>query len=130
MAKKKEERKLVRLPDSELEVMQAVWDSEQPVPRAKLEELMAERHPMAQTTLLTLLTRLADKGFVKIEKAGRGSVYTALVDRGEYLSDQSRSFIDRLCGGKMSVFAAALCDSGLTKEELDELRELIERSGR
>ena len=130
MAKGNEECKMIRLPDSELEVMQAVWDSEQPVPRAHLEALMAERHPIAQTTLLTLLTRLADKGFVRIEKAGRGSVYTALVNREDYLAQQSRSFVDRLCGGKMSVFAAALCDSGLTKEELDELRKLIEGGGR
>ncbi len=130
MGKRKEEHRKIRLPESELEVMQAVWDSEQPVSRARLEELMAERHPIAQTTLLTQLSRLAGKGFVRIEKAGRGSVYTALVSRGEYLSDQSRVFLDRLCGGSLSVFAAALCDSGLTKEELDELRKLLERSGK
>lgn len=122
---RKDRKKTLRLPDSELEVMQAVWDSVQPVPRAELERLTAERHPMAQTTLLTLLTRLAEKGFVRIEKAGRGSVYTALVDRADYLSEQSRSFVDRLCGGSMSVFAAALTDSGLSREDIEELRELL-----
>ena len=125
MKKREDKTTSRRLPDSELEVMQAVWDSEQPVPRAYLEELMQERHPIAQTTLLTLLTRLAEKGFVKIEKAGRGSVYTALVKKEDYLSQQSRSFVDKLCGGNMSVFAAALCDSGLSKEDLEELRELL-----
>ena len=119
-----------RLPDTELAVMQAVWDSEQPVPRAELERLMAERHPMAQTTLLTLLTRLADRGFVKIEKAGRGSVYTALVERTDYLAAQSRRFVDRLCGGNMSVFAAALCDSGLSSSDIEELRELLKQEKR
>ena len=122
MKKSKGKEEIQRLPDTELAVMQAVWDSEQPVPRAELERLMAERHPMAQTTLLT---RLADRGFVKIEKAGRGSVYTALVERTDYLAAQSRRFVDRLCGGNLSVFAAALCDSGLSSSDIEELRELL-----
>ena len=125
MKKSKGKEEIQRLPDTELAVMQAVWDSEQPVPRAELERLMAERHPMAQTTLLTLLTRLADRGFVKIEKAGRSSVYTALVERTDYLAAQSRRFVDRLCGGNLSVFAAALCDSGLSSSDIEELRELL-----
>ncbi len=86
---------------------------------------MQKTHPMAQTTLLTLIKRLADKGFVQVEKQGRGSAYTPLVARSDYLATQSRRFIEKLCGGSMTAFASALCDSGLTREELDELRELL-----
>ena len=82
---------------------------------------------MALTTLLTVLTRLADKEFVKIEKEGRSSRYFPLITRESYLAGQSRRFLDQLCGGSLSAFAAALCDSGLTREELDELRDLLER---
>ena len=82
---------------------------------------------MALTTLLTVLTRLAEKGFVKIEKEGRSSRYYPLVTREAYLAGQSRRFLNQLCGGSISTFAAALCDSGLTREELDELRDLLER---
>ena len=120
------EREIRRLPDAELEVMQALWAHDPPVERREIEDDLRRTHPMALTTLLTLLTRLADKGFITIEKRGRGSVYTPLVARREYLAAQSRRFVDRLCGGSMSAFAAALCDSGLTKEELAELRKLLE----
>ena len=82
---------------------------------------------MALTTLLTVLTRLAEKGFVKIEKEGRSSRYFPLITREAYLAGQSRRFLDQLCGGSLSAFAAALCDSGLTREELEELRDLLER---
>lgn len=117
-----------RLPDTELTVMQAVWDCGAPATRAEIEaRLPPERH-MAATTLLTLLSRLAERGFVRADKAGRGALYTALVSRKEYLAGQSRSFLDKLCGGSLSVFAAALCDSGLSREELDELRALLERN--
>lgn len=114
-----------RLPDTELEVMQALWASDTPVPRAQLEECLAQTHPMATTTLLTLLSRLSEKGFVRVDKEGRKSLYAPLVTREDYLAAQSRSFIQKLCGGSLSTFASALCDSGLSKEELEELRELL-----
>ena len=114
-----------RLPDTELEVMQALWASDTPVPRAQLEERLAQTHPMATTTLLTLLSRLSEKGFVRVDKEGRKSLYAPLVTRENYLAAQSRSFIQKLCGGSLSTFASALCDSGLSKEELEELRELL-----
>ena len=115
-----------RLPDAELEVMQAVWACKPPVARADVEEILFQTHPMAMTTLLTLLTRLGDKGFLTIEKVGRRSYYTPCVSQEDYLASQSKSFVDKLCGGSISAFATALCSSGLTKEELAQLREMLE----
>lgn len=115
-----------RLPDSELAVMQAVWQCTPPVSRSDLEETLLPEHPMAQTTLLTLLSRLAEKGFLRAEKQGRSNVYVPLISRDAYLADQSRRFVDQLCGGSISLFASALCDSGLSKEELEELSRLLE----
>ena len=116
-----------RLPDAELEVMQAIWVCKSPVVRTDIEEILFKTHPMAMTTLLTLLTRLSYKGFVQIEKVGRSSRYIPLVTQEEYLSVQSKRFVDKLCGGSISTFATALCNSGLSKEELAELRDMLER---
>ena len=123
-------KKLIRrLPDSELAVMQAVWECTPPVSRTALEEKLLPTYPMAQTTLLSLLTRLAQKGFLTIEKQGRANFYLPTVTRDAYLADQSRRFVDQLCGGSISLFASALCDSGLSREELVELRKLLEEGG-
>ena len=116
-----------RLPDAELEVMQAIWACEPPVARADIEEILYKTHPMAMTTLLTLLTRLGEKQFITIEKNGRRSYYTPCVSQEDYLASQSKTFVEKLCGGNLSTFAAALCSSGLTKEELAELRDMLER---
>lgn len=116
-----------KLPDTELEVMQAIWACDTPVSRAQIDEILKETHPMAVTTLLTLLSRLAEKGFIKIIKEGRSSVYEPLMSQQEYLAQQSNRFLRKLCGGNLSVFATALCDSGLSKEELAELRSLLEQ---
>lgn len=116
-----------RLPDAELEVMQAVWACEPPASRADIQEILKDAHPMALTTLLTVLTRLADKGFVRIQKEGRSARYFPLVSRQDYLAHQSRRFVHKVCGGSLPAFAAALCEGGLTREELEELRRLLER---
>lgn len=116
-----------RLPDAELEVMQAVWACEPPVARTDIETIVRQTHPMAVTTLLTLLTRLVEKKFLSVAKEGRRSLYTPLVTRHDYLASQSRRFIDKVCGGSLSAFASALCDSGLKEEELRQLRDLLER---
>ena len=116
-----------RLPDSELEVMQAIWSLEAPIARVDIEDVLKDSYPIAMTTLLTLLTRLSEKGFIKIEKASRSARYFPLVSQQEYLAQQSKNFLQRLCGGNMSTFATALCDSGLSKEDLAELRELLDK---
>ena len=117
-----------RLPDAEQEVMQAIWMCEAPVARTDIEEILYKDHPMAMTTLLTLLTRLNEKEFISIEKVGRRSYYTPCISREEYLASQSKTFFQKLCGGSVSVFANALCDSGLSEEELEQLRTLLERN--
>lgn len=116
-----------RLPDAEQEVMQAIWACTAPVARTDIEEILFKTHPMAMTTLLTLLTRLNEKGFITIEKNGRRSYYTPNVSQEDYLAAQSKTFFQKLCGGNLSVFASALCDSGLTKDEIAQLRTLLER---
>ena len=116
-----------RLPDAEQEVMQAIWACQSPVVRTDIENILFKEHPMAMTTLLTLLTRLSEKGFITITKNGRRSYYTPLISQEDYLASQSKTFFEKLCGRNISTFAAALCDSGLTKEEIAELRSLLER---
>ncbi len=122
------QEKTKRIPDSELEVMQAIWDCTPPVSRADLEEKLADTYPIAQTTLLTLLTRLTEKGFLAAEKAGQKKLFVPLVSRQDYLASQGNRFFHKLCGGNLSTFAAALCDSGLSKEDIAELRCLLERN--
>jgi BlaI family penicillinase repressor len=116
-----------RLPDGELEVMQAIWACTPPVARAEIHALLKDAHPMAPTTLLTVLTRLAEKGFIRIEKEGRSARYIPLISRHDYLAQQSSRFLHKLCGGDLPTFASALCDSGLSREEVAQLRDLLER---
>ena len=119
-------KKLSSLPDGELEIMQIVWQSEPPVSRGVIEEVLNGRRKRAPSTILTFLTRLCERGFLSVERRGRTNLYTPLVTRKDYLAGESRRMLDRLYGGSLSAFAVSLSDSGVTKEELAELRKLLE----
>jgi predicted transcriptional regulator len=59
--------------------MDALWAAGTAMPvRAVLAELNRERtSPLAYTTVMTVLSRLADRGVVRRERAGRGYAYQA-----------------------------------------------------
>lgn len=118
-----------RLPESELEIMQIIWKKSAPASRVDIEQALQETHPLAPTTILTLLTRLCEKGFLSFKKEGRSNLYEPLITEKEYLAAESRSFLDRVFHGSVASFATALCDSGVTKGELEELRRLLEEGG-
>ena len=62
------------LPELELECMKALWRSGDLTVRAVHEQLKACR-PLAYTTVLTVLDRLAQKGVVTRRKSGRAHLY-------------------------------------------------------
>ena len=123
----KKNNTLKRLPESELKIMQIIWRKPAPVSRTTIEHALKDSHPLAPTTILTLLTRLCDKGFLSLKKEGRTNLYYPLVAEKEYLAAESQSFLDRLFGGSVAGFATALCDSGIKKEELEELKKIFEK---
>lgn len=122
----KKQNELKKISEGELEVMQALWSINGKATRKDIEDVLCKDHTMAVTTLLTFLSRLAEKGFINIEKIGNTNIYSALVDRHDYLRSESSDFIRKICGGSMSAFASALCDSDISKEELLELKKYLE----
>lgn len=88
-------KQISRLPDAELEVMQALWAV--PEYPARTSDLAARLdRDWKAPTLLKLLSRLEERGFVRGEKEGRSNGYTPLVNRPDYLAAESRSFLERV----------------------------------
>jgi predicted transcriptional regulator len=65
----------------ESEIMQVLWAAPEPLSvRAVLEDInRARRRPLAYTTVMTVMARLADKEILVRHKDGRGYVYEAAV---------------------------------------------------
>lgn len=121
------DNKIKRLPDAELEVMKAVWAAREPVTRAQLEQLLGSKKQWAPTTILAMLIRLEQKGFLEREKQGRAYRIRPLVSREEYIQVESQSALGRMFGGSAKNLIAALhqCHA-LSRQEVQELADYLE----
>ena len=119
-----------RLPDAELAVMQALWAlGEYPAHTGDIAARLGK--DWKAPTLLKLLSRLEERGFVAGTKEGRANGYTPLVEEADYLASESRSFLERLHGGSLSSLMAALYpEVHLTREDVAELERILEKGGK
>jgi predicted transcriptional regulator len=116
-----------RLPDSELDIMMAIWKLNSAVTRVEIEGALSKSDEWSPTTILSLLSRLEKKGFVKVEKNGKQNVYEAIVSQKEYLQSESKSVLEKMYNNSITNFMVALYSGKKpTKKQLDELQNLID----
>lgn len=115
-----------RLPDSEFAVMKIIWHSEPPVTTHVMMEDLSSDKSWKPQTLLTILARLTEKGYLSSERIGRERCYTPLISEAEYLSIETGNFLKRYAGNSIGNLVKTLCsDSGLSSEDLQELRRWL-----
>ncbi len=113
-----------RLPESELEVMQVIWEAGKAVNTDYI--LSRLKRSWTRQTVLKLLSRLEERGFVSYYRDGKFKMYTPSVEREEYLEAESRSFLSRMHFGSVKNLVAALYNgSALSDSDLAELEEYI-----
>ena len=118
-----------RLPQSELELMMIIWNAGHPVTRMEI-EANPERK-ILPNTILSFLSRLEEKGFVKVEKKGKINWYTPIVEEKKYLQAESKSILATLYGNSMKNFVTALYDGkAVNQEQIRELKEFLDELDR
>lgn len=116
-----------RLPDSELELMMSIWKLNRPAARSEIEAEMGTDRKIGATTVLSFLSRLQEKGFLKVEKDGKTNVYTALISYESYSRRESSSILKKMYQNSVKNFVAALYDGeGISSVELMELKDYID----
>lgn len=116
----------------EFEVLRALWDSSPASVGDVLDRLNASRDDqLAYTTVMTVLTRLHEKGVLERAKRGRGYDYTPRFTEPELVEHLGRREVDGLLErfGPVAVsqFALALQDGDPAL--VRQLRELVEQEG-
>jgi BlaI family penicillinase repressor len=107
---------MVRLPDAEFEVMQAIWACGGiSVPTLTLSEKL-KKERKAQT-ILTLLARLENKGVVSSEKVGKERIWTAQISEEEYLSFEAKNIVERMYHGSVSGLMSAFYQGETLSED-------------
>lgn len=122
-----------RLPDAELEIMLILWDAGQPVSRAYIDEQLQGKKDWAVTTVLKLLSRLIDRGFVLVERQGQGKMnfYSAAISEHEYLEYESKSMLQKLYGNSVKSLIASLYNGkAIDDKDIKELRLFLDDYGK
>ncbi|MDL2319334.1 BlaI/MecI/CopY family transcriptional regulator [Eubacteriales bacterium OttesenSCG-928-A19] len=116
--------RMKKLPDAELDIMKVVWQLEPPVTSGMLLEGLARdtEKTWKLQTLHTLLNRLIDRGFLASEKKARDKYFYPLVQKDDYLTFETKSFVKNYHEGSLlSMMNAAYQGEGLSDQEIDEL---------
>ena len=116
--------------DAELEIMKIVWGnpSETTLFPYIMECLAAKGSPCQKNTLIVLLSRLTNKGFLSAKKIGRRNEYRALVSEAEYQTAQTKKFLHKIYEGSAKGLVSNLIMGDLlADEEYEELKKLLER---
>lgn len=117
---------LKHLPAAEQDVMLALWQANEPVYRNYFDKALRDDKNWADSTILSLLARLAEKGFIAIEKDGNRNRYRALVSKEEYVAQENKSFLSSLHNNSLRHMVASLADANeLSRADIDELEQLI-----
>lgn len=120
-----------QLSDAEFEIMKIVWENQQKVTLFPyiMEELESRGKPCQKNTLIVLLSRLMQKGFLSARKIGRRNEYTTLISETEYQTAQTKNFLHKVYEGNVKGLVSNLISGDLlSDEEYDELKELLEKA--
>lgn len=114
--------------DSELALMQIVWSAGGRARYAYImEELAQSGRPWQKNTVITLLSRLVEKGLLSVNKLGRRNEYTAVVSEADYQASQAQALVNKLYAGSVKGLIATLIQQDLlSPEDYAELKRFWE----
>lgn len=112
--------------EAEAVIMAVLWRA---APRSA-EDILSEVGPLQrwqEGTVKSLLNRLLKKKAVHAEREGRRYLYTPLLSRECYVSQESKGLLDRLFGGRVAPLVAHFSEQRtLSKKDIAQLRKLLE----
>ncbi len=112
---------------AQLELMNLVWTHGE-ITAAQARRLLARKRPVARTTVVTLLTRLEERGWLAHREEGRTFWYRATRDRDASVGGLLKGLRDAAFGGSTEGLVAALVSHGeVSPEEIRRIRRFLAR---
>lgn len=111
-----------KLAETESKFADIIWEHE-PITSPELVKLCEEQLDWKKSTTYTMLKKLCNKGIFQNEK----TVVTSLISKEEFISIQSRNFVQNSFGGSLPKFITAFMgNKKLTKKQVEDIKQLID----
>jgi predicted transcriptional regulator len=115
------------LGEQQLEVLRFITDRAPVSAREVIEQFAVERG-LARTTVLSVIDRLLEKGYLTRRRRGGVFHYSPRVTKEEVLGRLVRDFVEKTLDGSLEPFVAYLTQHArVSSEQLAELKELVRR---
>ena len=117
-----------QISESELTLMQIIWQNGGCALYSQImEQLEAQQNDWKKNTVLTLLSRLVEKGYLRTSKIGRRNEYTAVVSEADYQAAQTQVLVNKLYAGSAKGLVAALIQrEAISSQDYEELKRFWE----
>jgi predicted transcriptional regulator len=112
--------------EAESVVMEVLWQTS-PIATEDLIAALEGPDKWHASTVKTLLTRLLKKGAIRAQQDGRRFLYSPVMKREQWLTDETTGLLDRLFGGRVAPLVAHFSQRRkLSKKDVAELKRLIQ----
>ena len=118
----------MNLTAAEWNLMECLWEH---APRSGREavDYMKQHTGWSRSTTLTMLRRMTEKGLIAADDSSGVLLYSPLVRREDATAVETRSFIDRVYKGSVSMMLSAMTKKQqLSPEEIDELYDILRKA--
>ena len=118
--------KIAKITEAEMEIMKIIWEENKEITTATILEKLPKENSWKTTTVMTLITRLIEKGILSVTKIGKLNNYSAKVTEEEYKAVQTDVFLDDMHNGSIRNFMATLYNSRkISKKDIADLKNWI-----
>lgn len=118
--------RLGKISESEMEVMKIIWKKNDQVTTGDIIEELPKENSWKTTTVMTLLSRLIEKGILSVTKVGKLNHYSAKITEDEYKAVQTDNFLEDMHNGSVKNFIATLFNNKkISKEDISELKKWL-----
>lgn len=107
--------------------MEAVWKNDA-IPTNEIVKQVKSVTDWKDNTIYTLLSRLAKKNLIRIDKAVSPNLCTPLVTQCECQRVERKAFLKKVYNGSLSLMLANILEEeNLTEREIDQLKDILDR---
>lgn len=111
-----------KLPDAEFDIMKVVWTNEPPVTTSEIMKQLGNEKTWKIQTVVSLMLRLVERGFLRSEKHGKERTYFPLISKEDYLKFETDNFMKQYHNSSfLNLVNTVYADKKLTDEDIDEL---------
>ena len=115
-----------KLSDAEFEIMNVIWKANGKLTSNQILEEMGNERNWKLASLMTVLSRMAEKGYVHCDRSTRTNYYTALISEEDYKLQESTGLLDRLYDNSVQKMVAGLYKGKkVSNKDLEELKDFL-----